>query len=118
MTVAPKDKQHAEVQCIPAAPAEEGGELPQPRAKHAACSRNSRIYVFGGCNESGAPIEEGAKVWEFDEVKSTWLAHVPSTSEDLAPQPRHSHNLFAIDVDRLIRKLPTPVAVQAIEVPG
>lgn len=105
VTLASADKQHAEVECIAAAAANEGGEVPAARSKHAACARNSRVYVFGGCDESGATIVEGSRVWEFDEVKSTWSAHVPSTSEDLSPQPRYNHNLFAVDVDRLIRGL-------------
>ncbi|GAB7353206.1 hypothetical protein MBLNU459_g3729t1 [Dothideomycetes sp. NU459] len=59
--------------CLPAIPAEDGEDVPCARTKHAACTQGHEIAVFGGCEESGKPVDQDSRVWIWSAETLKWF---------------------------------------------
>lgn len=75
----------------PAIAVVEGGQLPQARMNHSACSLGDRVVVYGGLDHSSKPIDDPA-IWLYDTQKSTWEAVHPKS---VRPSTRGNARLFA-----------------------
>jgi len=66
--------------------------VPAPRSKHAACSLNVCVAVFGGSDEKGNVIDERGRVWLFNTAKTCWEALDPpeTSGESLSVQESSS----------------------------
>ncbi|KAL8669599.1 MAG: hypothetical protein Q9168_005822 [Polycauliona sp. 1 TL-2023] len=87
-----------EYKCVPSlGEAEAGkGKTPGPRAGHTACVIGHRIYVFGGKDREGKPIEENGALWVYDTEELSWSAlAVSGDGPSPYPQARHSHSAVA-----------------------
>lgn len=96
VTLKMSEKLDSEYALLPAIPDTEGGKVPQPRTRHAACSLNVCIAVYGGCDESGNVIDEGSTIWLYNTGKSAW-EQLEAKNSDSAPGPRCDAKLFNHD---------------------
>ncbi|KAF2857974.1 hypothetical protein K470DRAFT_222279 [Piedraia hortae CBS 480.64] len=94
VTLMSKDAPQPDYSVIPAIPAKEGGKLPSPRRKHAACAFNGCVAVFGGLDEDGKVIDEGHGIWLFNGTKSAWETVEPADDPKHGPVPRSSATLL------------------------
>ncbi|KAI1775963.1 hypothetical protein F4818DRAFT_441239 [Hypoxylon cercidicola] len=92
-----------EYQILPAIATEKDGPIPAPRSRHSACALNSRVAVYGGCDEAGNVINEGAKIWLYDVEKLSWASLDPANHLERTPVPRsdgyalaHNGNLIIL----------------------
>ncbi|EMC95808.1 hypothetical protein BAUCODRAFT_131592 [Baudoinia panamericana UAMH 10762] len=94
VTLASRDKPEPDYSVVPAISDTEGGAVPRARKRHAACSFNVCVAVFGGLDESENIIDDGT-LWLFNTAKSTWEALKPSNPAE-APQARSGACLFSV----------------------
>lgn len=92
-TIPSSEKPQPEYDVAQPEPFAEGGKVPAPRKRHAACALTERIAVFGGVDENGETISEGAKIWLFDTGKQKWEDFEAADSE-VFPKPRSDARLF------------------------
>ncbi|KAK3072067.1 hypothetical protein LTR53_007498 [Teratosphaeriaceae sp. CCFEE 6253] len=93
ITLTHEDKQDVDYAVIPAIADQTDGPVPVPRTKHAACSFNICVAIFGGLDESGELIDESC-IWLFVTGKSSWETLQPKNSSAPAPEPRSEGRLF------------------------
>ncbi|KAL8847621.1 MAG: hypothetical protein Q9221_007351 [Calogaya cf. arnoldii] len=87
-----------EYKCVPSlGEAEAGkGKTPGSRAGHTACVIGHRIYVFGGKDRDGKPIEENGTLWVYDTESLSWTClEVSGDSSSTYPQARYNHSAVA-----------------------
>ena len=68
----------------------EDGKVPGPRSGHTACAIGERIYVFGGKDGEGKPIEEMGRVYVFDTNTLGWN-YIDPASDASIPSGRYLH---------------------------
>ncbi len=84
-----------EYSVIPAIPKAEGGKIPAARTKHAACAFNICVAIYGGNDETGQTLDEGATIWLFNTADQAWETLGDKLEGSaLTPKPRHSARLF------------------------
>ncbi|KAI0173053.1 hypothetical protein GGR52DRAFT_541728 [Hypoxylon sp. FL1284] len=87
-----------EYQVLPAiAAADKDGPVPGPRSKHSACALNGCLAVYGGCDEAGKFIDEGAKIWLYDVAKLSWETLEPANHPERMPPARSDACILAHD---------------------
>ncbi|KAI2633280.1 hypothetical protein GGS26DRAFT_76942 [Hypomontagnella submonticulosa] len=86
-----------EYQVIPALAAKSDGLVPTSRTRHSACSLKRQVAIYGGCDEAGDVLDEGAKIWLYDTDKLTWDTLEPATHPERVPPPRRDGILLAHD---------------------
>ncbi|XXG95336.1 hypothetical protein Hte_001597 [Hypoxylon texense] len=91
-----------EYQVLPAIAAENDGPVPAPRSNHSACALTSCVALYGGCDEAGNVIDEGAKIWLYDVEKLSWATLEPASHLERAPPPRCDGYIFAHDGNLII----------------
>jgi hypothetical protein len=98
INLAPSSNHEPDYQLIPAIPSSssEGEPVPGPRTKHAACAFETKVAVYGGCNESSQLINEESCIWIFNPEDKTWSA-LKDHQETERPKPgsREGAKLFA-----------------------
>ncbi|KAI0376054.1 hypothetical protein F5Y04DRAFT_274019 [Hypomontagnella monticulosa] len=77
-----------EYQAIPALAVGTDGPIPAPRTRHSACSLKSQVAIYGGCDETGNVLDEGARIWLYDTDKLTWDILEPTSHPERVPAPR------------------------------
>ncbi|PSN61077.1 galactose oxidase [Corynespora cassiicola Philippines] len=79
---------------IPALPAVEGGVLPDPRTKHAACAFRGCVVIYGGCDEHDQLVDSDPVLWLFDPDRLVWTQ---LQGKETTPNPgtRRNCKLFA-----------------------
>ncbi|KAK5725378.1 hypothetical protein LTR15_003564 [Elasticomyces elasticus] len=93
ITLTPEEKSDSDYAVIPAIPDEADGPVPIARTRHAACSFNICVAVFGGLDESGELIDEPF-VWLFVAGKSSWETLKAKNANAPAPEGRSEGKLF------------------------
>lgn len=83
-----------EYKMIPALSVEEGGDVPQGRFSHTACSSDERIFVFGGTMNGEEPLDERGRVWSFSVNTLQWTPIDPANTEY---PTLHSHSAVLRD---------------------
>lgn len=101
------------------------GDVPRPRAGHVAQIIGDKIYIFGGQDENGTPVEENGKVWYFDTTSLRWTSvdpasgapypsarysHAAAGSEKPLPAPEQPTGTFKSSVQAAVKKIPELVA--------
>ncbi|KAI1388068.1 uncharacterized protein F4822DRAFT_408514 [Hypoxylon trugodes] len=86
-----------EYQVLPAIATEKNRSIPAPRTKHSACALDKHIAVYGGCDDAGNVLNEGAKIWLYDTEKLSWECLEPASHPERVPPPRSSESLFNHD---------------------
>ncbi|KAI2607716.1 uncharacterized protein GGS25DRAFT_497182 [Hypoxylon fragiforme] len=85
-----------EYRVLPPIAAEADGPIPAPRTMHAACALNNHVVIYGGVDETGNPLDEGATVlWLYDTEKLSWGTLEPASHLERAPPPRSQARLLA-----------------------
>ena len=79
---------------IPAIPEVEGGEVPEPRKRHAACALNVCVAMFGGSDDVGGILKKPHLIWLFNTATSKWET-LENSNPDIRPSPRSSTHLFS-----------------------
>ncbi|KAK3674469.1 hypothetical protein LTR78_005555 [Recurvomyces mirabilis] len=87
------DKSSPDYSVIPAIADTGSTHIPSPRQKHAACSFNICVAVFGGVDESGEVIDE-QHIWLFNTAKPAWETLQPKDTSAPAPSSRNEAQLF------------------------
>ncbi|KAI1451352.1 hypothetical protein F4805DRAFT_451707 [Annulohypoxylon moriforme] len=82
-------------QMLPAIAAEQDGPVPWPRTNHSACALNNYIAIYGGCDETGNVLDEGARVWLYDTENFYWENVGNVAHPERVPPPRSNASLFA-----------------------
>ena len=100
------------------------GEVPGPRAGHSAATIGNKIYVYGGQDGTGKPLEEGGRVWCFDTSALRWsfvdpapgtpypserYAHAATGSEKPSPKPEHTPHTLKDSIQEAVKKIPEMV---------
>lgn len=83
-----------EYQVLPAIAAEEG-PVPAPRTRLSACALDNYIAIYGGCDESGNLLDEGANIWLFNTERLYWEKIGPTSHPERVPPPRRDGKLLA-----------------------
>ncbi|KAH9886596.1 hypothetical protein F4778DRAFT_473525 [Xylariomycetidae sp. FL2044] len=87
---------------LPAIGASSGDPVPAPRSHHSACALGTQIAVYGGCDESGKPLNEGSRIWLYDTEKLTWTSMEPGSHPERAPTSRANGTLLAHDGNLIV----------------
>lgn len=85
-------KLDSEYACYPPISRQEGGEVPAPRTRHAACIQGHELALFGGCDQSGNIVDSESCIWLWDTEVSKW--HKVTPSGPSTPVSRYDHKLF------------------------
>lgn len=87
----------SEYACYPALPMKDiqTGEtlVPAPRTRHAACARGKYLIVHGGCDATGAPIDESC-LWLWDSEHLSWSRVQAASQIGASLAPRFDHHIF------------------------
>ncbi|KAI1134592.1 hypothetical protein F5Y05DRAFT_202364 [Hypoxylon sp. FL0543] len=86
-----------EYQVLPATTAEKDGPVPAPRTQHSACALNNHVAVYGGCDEVGNVLEEGARIWLYNTETLSWETLEPVSHLERVPPSRSEAFLLAHD---------------------
>ncbi|KAI0836519.1 hypothetical protein F5Y06DRAFT_273670 [Hypoxylon sp. FL0890] len=92
-----------EYQVLPAIAAGKDGPVPVPRTRHSACALNNHVAVYGGCDEAGNILEEGARIWLYSTEELSWETLEPASHPERVPPSRsggcllgHNGNLILL----------------------
>ncbi|KAI1760024.1 hypothetical protein GGR53DRAFT_511487 [Hypoxylon sp. FL1150] len=92
-----------EYQVLPAISQHKDGGVPAPRSKHSACALNGCVAIYGGCDEMGDTMNEGANIWLYDVEKISWSILEPGGHQERIPLTRsdgcllsHGGNLIIV----------------------
>lgn len=91
-----------EYRVLPAIAAEKDGPVPAPRSEHSACALTNCLALYGGHNEAGNVIDEGARIWLYDVEKLSWATLEPASHLERTPPPRSGGYAFAHDGNLII----------------
>ena len=97
----PNFKDVPDYRVVPALGVGENGEgdVPQPRAGHSAETVGNRIYVFGGQDGKGKPIEENGRVWCYDTISLQWSS-IDAAQDAPYPTARYNHTSALSDLPK------------------
>lgn len=84
-----------EYQVLPAIATGKNRPVPAPRTKHSACAINKHVAVYGGSDEAGNTLDEGATIWLYDTEKLSWKTLEPTNHLGRVPPPRSGGCLLA-----------------------
>ncbi|OTA56610.1 hypothetical protein K449DRAFT_387354 [Hypoxylon sp. EC38] len=84
-----------EYQILPAIAPEKDDPVPVPRMRHSACALINFVAVYGGCNEAGNVLEEGAKIWLYNTESLSWEILEPVSHPERMPPSRSDGRLLA-----------------------
>lgn len=87
------EKSDADYALVPADPDEKDGKVPAARKKHAACSFNVCVAIFGGVDDAGRLVDDEPVIWLFNTAKSAWES-MEAKAAGNAPKQRSSARLF------------------------
>ena len=94
ITLPSSSVRESDYQCVPSlGEHEEEKDVPCARAEHSGLAIGHWIYVFGGRDAAGSPIEENGRVWVFDTRSLRWTFLDPSM--DVHPPARFCHAAVA-----------------------
>ncbi|KAL8910206.1 MAG: hypothetical protein Q9171_004504 [Xanthocarpia ochracea] len=94
----PTNPGEPEYKCVPSlGEGDDGkGKTPGARCGHTACAIGHRIYVFGGKDQEGKPLEERGTLWVFDTESLRWSGlEVSGDEPSQYPQARYGHSAVA-----------------------
>ena len=66
------------------------GDVPQSRAGHTAEALGDKIYMFGGCDVNGKPLDEGGRVSCYDTTSLQWSS-IDIAQDAPYPSARYNH---------------------------
>jgi hypothetical protein len=96
VTLSSSGEPESDYHLIPALPSKEGGDVPGPRSKHAACAINGCVAVYGGLDGSNV-LDEAGSIWLFDPKDSSWKELRAKNAQDAGPDSRFGAKIFAHD---------------------
>ncbi|KAI0424475.1 hypothetical protein F5Y09DRAFT_324271 [Xylaria sp. FL1042] len=92
-----KDVPAPDYQVLPAIHTSEDSVAPKACTQHAACALGNYVAIYGGCDEKGALIDDGARIRLFDTETSTWEILEPSGHLERTPAARRKATLLSHD---------------------
>ncbi|KAF2753127.1 galactose oxidase [Pseudovirgaria hyperparasitica] len=91
----------ASVERVPCHTAEKEQGAPAARARHTSVSARNKMFIFGGEDGQGKPVDEQGRLWVYDPATTSWLFLDPPPDTKF-PSPRAGHASTASDDGNVI----------------